>query len=373
MTAPASRPRSEALDVIVALLSETDTEVDSVAPSSVFYNRLCEAVCRLTSMERAALFLYDDVSHRVRAVGAHGLDPATTVAIDATLEETPLAQRAFAEDRVIQASGDLTSELPARYVESLGLTNVLCVPLAAGGRWLGVLLADPGGGPIALSDDERDLLWSLGKSAALAACARIATHEQEHARRLRDRLYLAREIHESVVQRLFALNAILGSDEELTSNERRRCSDELEAALGELRRAVQRAPGIDSGGPESTTLRAEVERLSARGEPARVEVVWPAGVEVPNGVDPLARSVLHEAFRNVGKHARPSSVRVEVSNPDGAFSLEVRNDGVGPRSSPAGIGLRLAAFEAMEHGGLVEFGPVDAEQWHVRLLVPRRG
>jgi hypothetical protein len=63
---------------------------------------------------------------------------------------------------------------------------------------------------------------------------------------------------------------------------------------------------------------------------------------------------------------------VEVSNRDGAFSLEVRNDGVGPRSSPPGIGLRLAAFEAMEHSGLVEFGPVDDDQWRVRLLVPRR-
>ena len=42
-----------------------------------------------------------------------------------------------------------------------------------------------------------------------------------------------------------------------------------------------------------------------------------------------------------------------------------------PRSrGTTGVGLRLAAFEALEHGGLVEFGPSGDGRWRVRLAVP---
>jgi hypothetical protein len=34
------------------------------------------------------------------------------------------------------------------------------------------------------------------------------------------------------------------------------------------------------------------------------------------------------------------------------------------------MGLRLAAFEALQHGGMVEFGPTGPEGWRVRLVVP---
>ena len=35
-----------------------------------------------------------------------------------------------------------------------------------------------------------------------------------------------------------------------------------------------------------------------------------------------------------------------------------------------GMGLRLAAFEALQQGGAVESGPLDGGRWRVRLVVP---
>jgi hypothetical protein len=62
---------------------------------------------------------------------------------------------------------------------------------------------------------------------------------------------------------------------------------------------------------------------------------------------------------------------VRVGRIDGAFVLEVSNDGVTGRPRRAGMGLRLAAFEALQNGGIVEFGEREPGTWQVRLVVPR--
>ena len=67
--------------------------------------------------------------------------------------------------------------------------------------------------------------------------------------------------------------------------------------------------------------------------------------------------------------SEPSSVRVHVGRIDGAFLLEVRNDGAVPGTRGAGMGLRLAAVEALQRGALVEFGP-EGGDWRLRLVVP---
>ena len=52
----------------------------------------------------------------------------------------------------------------------------------------------------------------------------------------------------------------------------------------------------------------------------------------------------------------------------------VRNDGVGDTTPhETGMGLRLASVEALQYGGVVEFGRVGDDEWQVRLLVPLDG
>jgi signal transduction histidine kinase len=80
--------------------------------------------------------------------------------------------------------------------------------------------------------------------------------------------------------------------------------------------------------------------------------------------------VLAEALRNIAKHAIASGIDVDVSRDDDTFMLTVRNDGVGGGARGAGMGLRLAAFEALQHEGVVEFGPAGESGWRVRLVVP---
>jgi len=59
-----------------------------------------------------------------------------------------------------------------------------------------------------------------------------------------------------------------------------------------------------------------------------------------------------------------------VTRDEDDFMLEVRNDGARPAGGDPGMGLRLAAFEALQQGGTVAFGPVGDDGWRVRLVVP---
>lgn len=361
---------TEPLDAMVELLAGLD---DDRGDGHGFYDRLCEAMCRLTTMRRAGLMLYQQARRLVVPAGSHGFPQSLVRDVHGTLEETPIAQRALAQDRVEQVTGNLVGQIPRRYADLPGIKTITCTPISAGGRWLGVIFADRGGEPFELTDRERHTMWTLGKTAALAASTRTAATQRERARLLSERVDLAREVHERVMQRLFGVSLVLGAETSLSSEERRRCADEIQAAVGDLRQALARPlapPEPDTG----TTLAEELERLveDRAGEPFAID--WQEGVDVPSELERLAQSVLAEALRNIEKHARPTAVEIRVGAHDDAFVLEVLNDGAEPgrRGQGAGMGLRLAALDALQHGGVVDFGPTDdgGADWRVRLMVP---
>jgi signal transduction histidine kinase len=354
----------EPLEVFVELLADIDMQT---TPTE-FYDRICEAICRLTTMRRAAVFMADAARRRVRAIGSHGIPFEQLSGVRPTLVNTPIAQRALLEDQVVVVSEGIEEAVPPEYAKLLGVTTLVCTPMSAGGYAYGVICADRGGGTFELSDGERHLLWTLGKTAALVAAARNVTRQQERMRRLGERLDLAREIHESVLQRLFGVSLALGAEQPLDREERERCRIEMQEALADLRRALER-PLAPLPPETGTTLAAELDRVR-RSPGMVVEVDWHGESSVPADLEPLAQSVLAEALRNIAKHADPTRVEVAVSRDNDEFMLEVRNDGARASSGDPGMGLRLASFEALQQGGAVESGPLDDGRWRVRLVVP---
>jgi signal transduction histidine kinase len=323
-------------------------------------------------MRRAVIFRYDAARRRVRAAGAHGLDIEQFAGAHVTVESAPIAARSLREDRVVEVSGDVTGEIPGEYATLFPEpVRLVCAPMAAAGRAIGVILADRLLSQPALDETEVYLLWTLGKAAALASVSRIVATQAEKAQQLEHRIDLARDIHERVIQRLFGVSMALDGEGDLPAGARERCASETQAALTELRSALQRPLGR-APRATGTTLFAEVERLSRVHPDLGVRLERVDGA-VPESLEPLAQSVLTEAVRNAHKHARPSRVGVSVGHVDGAFVLEVINDGVVGRTRQAGMGLRLAALEALQSGGVVEFGEREPGTWQVRLVVPRDG
>lgn len=366
---PVSGAGIEALELFVEVLAESDR-----GAGDDFYDRLCEAVCRLARMRRAVIFRYDAARRRVRAAGAHGLDIEQFAGAHVTVESAPIAARALQEDRVVEVTGDVRGQIPDEYVAALfpEPVRLVCAPMAAAGRAIGVILCDRLLSEPALDASEEHLLWTLGKAAALASVARIVATQAEKSHQLEQRIDLARDIHEQVIQRLFGVSMALDGEGDLPAAARERCAAETQAALSDLRTALQRPLGR-APRATGTTLFAEVERLSRVHPDLGVTLERGKPEDVPASLEPLAQSVLTEAVRNAHKHARPTRVGVRVGRHDGAFVLEVVNDGVHDRRRQAGMGLRLAALEALQSGGVVEFGEREPGTWQVRLVVPHDG
>ena len=169
--------------------------------------------------------------------------------------------------------------------------------------------------------------------------------QQERDALLLERVELAREVHESVMQRLFGVSMVLGSGRELSAGDAERAAAEVEAALGELRDALDRSLEPTSE-PARTTLRAELERLGRQYKAVPLSVWWEPGAEVPGGPRAAGRVGARRGAsqRRETRGPRPRS-RIAITSVDGVFVLEVRNDGVRARpETEPGLGLRLACL-----------------------------
>jgi signal transduction histidine kinase len=359
-------PRVGTVEVLVALLAE----LDAATESGVFYDRVCRAVCTLTTMKRAALLLHDNTYRTVIPMGSHGIDPELMKRIEGTLDETPVARRALEEDRVVEVHGGLAGHVPDRYAELADTATITCTPISAARRWLGVIFADRDGEDFTLADGERETMLTLGRLAALTASIEHSTEQRERERRLAERVALTRELHENAIQRLFGVALALGSEQGLSAQERHRCQEELQSVVGDLRHALTRPVGAPRSERPSQCLDEVLTRLIERRP--ELSLQWADGVLVPAQLEAVAQSVLAEALRNAERHSQPTRIEIRVDSDGDTFSLAVENDGAGDgkKTKGGGLGLRLAALEALRYEGMIEFGSLPGGRWRVRLVAP---
>jgi len=195
-------------------------------------------------------------------------------------------------------------------------------------------------------------------SERMAAEAQLREAAQELSL-LEDRERIARDLHDTVIQRLFAagmslqgLSVLLGDEHDAT---RRIDSvvDELDGTIRELRTAIY---GLQERIERPAGLRQEIlrvlgeERSALASEPQiRFEGLLDA---VPEHIVDALLPVLRELLSNVARHARAKEVRVEVKASPREVALTVTDDGIGFRDNPAsGDGLRNMADRARELGG----------------------
>ena len=257
--------------------------------------------------------------------------------------------------------------------------TALLVPLSFGGEALGALVVayQPGGSGFA-DDLDVALVQTFAGQAALALERARAQEEREQLAVLGDRERIARDLHDVVIQRLFAAGMQLQTAGQLVvrPDARNRIEgvvDDLDATIRDIRGAIfelrQTAAGSLRG-----ELRACVEEASVGlGFRAQLRLDGPLDTVVPERVRPALLAVLRETLSNVVKHAQASAVAVTVTAGAGQLELTVTDNGRGitpsSASGTAGNGLANIRARAEELGGLCTIQPGATNgtviTWHV--------
>ncbi|MDT0310009.1 histidine kinase [Streptomyces sp. DSM 44917] len=246
----------------------------------------------------------------------------------------------------------------------------MLLPLSGEGAALGVLwMARPAGAP-AYSVPERALATQFAQQAALALLLGRARRDRERLAVLADRDRIARDLHDLVIQRLFAVGMTLeGARRQAGEPDVRRridtATEGLDATVQEIRTtvfALQQPPEED--GLRARVLRETGEAAGPLGFPPSVSFAGPVDAVTGGEVAAHLLAALREGLSNAARHARAGRVEVRVDAtarlPDGrpAVRLTVADDGVGP--PPEGTrrsGLRNLARRAESLGGSASVGP----------------
>ncbi|SCF33870.1 GAF domain-containing protein [Micromonospora chaiyaphumensis] len=249
-------------------------------------------------------------------------------------------------------------------------------PLAAADTLHGVLVVAhrPDRGPAA--EDDVALLGSFAGQAALAMERARGQEERELLVVLEDRERIARDLHDVVIQRLFATGLQLQSG---AMNARpevakriNQAVDDLDATIRDIRRTI-----FELRTPMSAALRTEIrEAIEAAAESLGyrpgLDLVGPIDSAVPDQLRPELTAVLREALSNAVRHARADRVSVRVQVDAGWVSVTVTDDGVGCDPEAARSGLVNLRERAERLGGDFQLGRVAPHGTELRWSVPLR-
>jgi signal transduction histidine kinase len=210
--------------------------------------------------------------------------------------------------------------------------------------------------------DDAVLVSTFAGQAALALERARAQEERELLAVLEDRERIARDLHDVVIQRLFAtgmqLQAAAGPSVRPDIAKRINAAvDDLDATIRDIRRSIfeLRAP---IGATLRNDLRDTVDDAAATlGFRPGLETSGPVESAVPDDIVPELTAVLREALSNVARHARATDVRVSVRVAGNELILQVEDDGVGMDPALARGGVVNMSERAHDLGGSFEAGP----------------
>jgi signal transduction histidine kinase len=263
-------------------------------------------------------------------------------------------------------------------VAMLDLGPVLAVPLLGSTQVLGVLWAGRRRQQPAFGPEELDMAAGFANQAALAIELAEARAEQQRVAMLDERDRIAADLHDHVIQRLFAaglsLQSITSTLGPGTPTDRILATvDDLDDTIRQIRTSI-----FQLQQPRPPAIRGlRVRLLEVTGELTAILGFVPtlrmSGLldTLSDDLDEDVVAVVRESLTNVARHARAGSVEVDVAAAENRLTIEVRDDGIGPGSLGRRSGLHNLQRRAEHRGGSFEIGAREPTgtwlYWSVRL------
>ena len=296
------------------------------------------------------------------------LDPSGSlyaVAQRGLLEVTETPVSAVPQGLVRMVEGRAACQLPPQDVaDLLGCKtpqSAAGAPMWAGERLEGVVLFI---WPETNPSTPIDLLQAttFGERVALALAVAEAQTDRERIAVLEDRDRIARDLHDLVIQRLFAVGlSVQGAARDVikpvVAQRLERVVDDLDETIKDVRRTIYQLHAT----PGTGGLRSELDDVLEHAEDAlgftpSLRTEGPLSA-VPDEVGADLVAVLRESLTNAAKHADATSVQVEV-RVGSALEASITDNGNGmPASLSRRSGLANLQARAEAHGGSLRVSP----------------
>jgi signal transduction histidine kinase len=250
------------------------------------------------------------------------------------------------------------ANLPTR----MPIGPLLVVPLGLGSSARGVLsVVNPPGGAL-FSEGTQRLLEAFAGQAAVALELAERRRDAERLVLLEDRDRIAKDLHDTVIQRLFATAMGLMAAIKITQKREvavrvQRAVDDLDDTIRQIRSSIFALQGPET---DETSLRSRVHALADRAAEhlgfapsVRLDGLLDTSVDEEIGEQLLA--VVREALSNVARHAHATETSLNIDVGDDV-TVRVQDNGVGITEGGRRSGLRNVEARAEDLGGTCTAG-----------------
>lgn len=363
--------------IIVALATAAGVAIDNARlyTTAGRRQRWLEATSEITSVlvgqvdRRAALHLVAqraaEVAHAqlvmvllLNDTGNELTVEVATPSVDLRQVVLPLVATDF--ETVVNSRGHLLVEdltKAATWPVPVPAGPAVLAPLATEDAVLGVLVVCLPTDPREFDPDtETNMILTFAGQAALALERARAHEERAQLVLLEDRERIARDLHDVVIQRLFATGLSLQTASQMVGKAAPR--DRLERAITDLDTTIRdiRTAIFELQAPPASSLHTEIlatvnEAATSLGFRPQLQIHGPIDHAISDAIRPDLLAVLREALSNAVRHANASAVAVRITVTSETVTLTVTDDGVGVAGPSGGNGLANMRHRAANHGG----------------------
>lgn len=357
------------------------------AQSAETMQLVVDQASEIAEADATFLMLRDDSDqvNRLAVLAAHGDGAEAFVGHTYTVSGT-LAGEVFKEAAPRPFTDETTpfeavsDHAPAVHFRGPGVM----VPLSAGGQVIGVLSVVRHLGAAPFGNADVRMVHTFAGHAALVVEFGRVTADRQRLAIFEDRDRIARDLHDLIIQRLFAtglgLQALMPRAQPPEVGQKiSGYVDDLDNTIHDVRRTIfsLQEPEDRPSGLRGEILRTVTAASAGLEFEPQLTMRGPLDSTVPSAVRPDLIAVLGEGVTNVVRHARAKHADIQVFVDTGARSLTlaIEDDGVGPAPDyTAGHGTANMSARAQRLGGTfaLEPGPRGGARltWSVPLDEP---
>ena len=332
-----------------------------------------DEVRELADADLVAIVLIDPTGEEIVSHRAVGERADVVESLRLPIEGTVAGQAIRSGEALLvtEQSGD------PDFQDHLDLGSAMVIPFPTADDRGGALSINRNRGRPAYTDRDLEMGRSFAGHVGVAIERRQARNAYRKVALMEDRSRIARDLHDHVIQRLFAaglgLQATATTVDPAAAERISSSIAEIDGAIAQIRQSIF---ALDQA-PESTTvsLRSRVletvERVADQ-LPHRPTMTFlgPVDLMVSGDLIDDVIAVVNEGLANVVRHAEADHAGVQVSAVAGEVTVLVTDDGRGPGESPRLSGLRNMQERAVRRGGTFTISPGSPTGTQLQWTVP---